>query len=132
MAVGHPDYWSRMISRISVEGYVPEYYYFLEGALIDSMDSSILLSYAIPAGWVYNVIGFGASCKDPGINQVSVIILGGNGMSAWYDTNYRNEMPIGMFETMVYGDTLRLTLSNTMSHSSIFFGWVQCLKEFIG
>ncbi|GAH57486.1 unnamed protein product, partial [marine sediment metagenome] len=106
MAVGHPDYWRRMVSRISIEGYAPEYDYFQYTHEVDAGKDMVFWESDIDKDYLFNIIGIMVSCDMPGTNRFSLGRLGDNFIWQVFDTNYVYTMPAGMYPTMQYGDTL--------------------------
>lgn len=132
MAVGHPDYWRRMVTRISVEGFAPEFYEGYDARQIDAGENETVISYAIPVGYLFNMTGFIVSCDKPGHNYINLGKLGGNAIIMYWDTVLMYQIPQGLFTTLAYGDTFRVVISNEMDYNALFWVSIQGVLEFEG
>lgn len=132
MAVGHPDYWRRMVSRISIEGYAPEYYFWDGSKGIAGGEQWIMLQYPVEEGYLFNLIGFTVTCLQPGTNQLSIGKEGAEYISLYFDTVLCHEMKAGLFITLKPGDVLRATIVNKMDYAGDFYLSMQGLMEFEG
>jgi len=121
-----------MVSRVSVEGYNPEYYEGYDARQINAGEYERVILYAIPVGYLFNLTGFIVTCNKPGANDLIIGKYDGNAHLITFDGTFAHYMPQGLLTVLQYGDSFTATISNEMSYNALFWLSVQGILEFEG
>jgi len=132
MASGRKDYWHGMLSQSTILGYPPQGYFHAGAEDIEPLVTTLTLSYTIPAGYNFHLIGFVVSQKMPGFNYFQIYKSVSEYLSIYYDTIFSEYNEKGLMNKFEAGDILKVYVYNLLDDTLHVRYMIRGILEYIG